>query len=175
MVVDPMATGLAIPLKLITATLTSDEDHVTCRVRLRDEPSLKLPVAVKGSVAVTPIPGLLGVTTIEVSVALVVFMVNVPTTPPKIAVTVAAPGATPVTMPWKLTTSLTVAIDKGVHVQVTLLERFWVVPSANLPVATSGTVIPTGTLTGAGVMAIDCSGEDCTTRLAVPFTPLKDA
>jgi len=60
----------------------------------------------------------------EVSVALVVFTVDVPTTPPKTAVTVAAPGATPVTIPWKLATLLTVAIDDGVHVHVTLLERF---------------------------------------------------
>jgi hypothetical protein len=41
MVDDPVATGVAIPLELITATPTSDEDHVTCRVKLSDELSLK--------------------------------------------------------------------------------------------------------------------------------------
>jgi len=45
-------------------------------------------VAVNCSVAVTPIPGLPGVTTIEVSIALVVFTADVPTIPPKTAVTV---------------------------------------------------------------------------------------
>ena len=125
--------------------------------------------------AVTPIPGLLGVTTIEVSVALVVFTIDVPTMPPKTAVTVAAPGATPVTIPWKLGTLLAVAIDDGAHVQVTLLERFCVVPSANLPVATSGIVMPSGTFAGEGVMAIDCSGEDWTITFAVPGTLLNVA
>jgi len=50
-----------------------------------------------------------------------------------------------------------------------------VVPSANLPVATSGIVMPSGTLAGEGVITIDCSGEDSTTTFAVPRTPLNEA
>jgi hypothetical protein len=88
MVVEPATTEVAIPDELITAVLMSEESHVACRVRLIDEPSLNWPVAVNCWVPPTAMPGLLGVTVMDVSVAPVVFTVDVPTKPPKTAVIV---------------------------------------------------------------------------------------
>src|ERR1700751_2689408 len=99
MVIEPAATEVAKPDELITPVPMSDEVHVACRVRLNDEPSLNWPVAVNCWVPPTAISVLLGVTVMDASVAPVVFTVDVPTTPLKTAVTVAAPEATPVTVP----------------------------------------------------------------------------
>jgi hypothetical protein len=62
--------------------------------------SLNVPVAVKATVLPRGTVELLGVTAMDMSVAVVTVMLVVPFTPPKTAVTVVVPGMVPLTTPF---------------------------------------------------------------------------
>ena len=56
MMVVPLPAVLANPPAVMVATLTSEDDQVTCAVRSSVVPSLKLPIAVNCCVAATGQP-----------------------------------------------------------------------------------------------------------------------
>jgi hypothetical protein len=112
-VVVPVPAVLASPFPPIVATFALDDVQVTWDVRFCVVPSLKVPVAVNCCELPKGMLGELGVTVIEVRVALVTENDAVPTCPANSAVMVAVPGATPLANPFDPTVSLTVATDTG--------------------------------------------------------------
>jgi len=174
-VVEPFATEFAWPVGPITATPMFEEDHSTWVFKLSDELSLKWAVAVNARPAPRGISALFGEIVMEVRVAAVVLTVEVSTTPANTAVIIADPGVIPVTEPREPGTLLMIATDDGEHVQVTVLVRFCVFPSRNFPMAVSGRLKPSGTSVSDGLMVMDSSGEDSTTKAAEPLTLLRVA
>ena len=154
----------------MVATFTLDDVQVTWVVRLCVVPSLKLPVAVNCWELPRAMLALLGVIVIEVRVPLVTVNDAVPTCPANSAVMVAAPGAIPVADPLVPAASLTLATDAGDEVHNTEFVRFWVLPSANVPIAPNCARVCCATVALAGVICTDVSGDDSTTRAAVPLT-----
>jgi len=169
-VVDPLPAVLANPPGLMVATLTSDDDQVTCAVRFSELPSLKLPVAVNCCVPPNDMVVVSGATVMESSVALVTVNVAAPDCPANSAVMVAVPGATPVAKPLVGDALLTVAIDAGDEVQLTELVRFCVLLSANVPMALNWVAVCSATLAIAGVTVTELRLDDSTTNAAVPLT-----
>lgn len=111
-----------------------------------------------------------GATVMELRVALVTVNIAPPDCPAKSAVMVAVPGATPAAKPLVGDALLTVAIDAGDEVQLTELVRFWVLPSANVPMALNWVAVCSATLALAGVTVTELRAEDSTTNAAVPLT-----
>ena len=91
-VVLPGATPCACPTEFTVATEFVEELHVTWRVMSSDEPSLKLPLAVKDWFDPAGIDALDGVNVIDVRVALLTVNVACPTTPENTAEIVVFPG-----------------------------------------------------------------------------------
>ena len=161
--VVPGVAVFAWPIVLMVATFVSDEVQLTWPVRLIRLPSLNVPIAVKSTVVPCVALGLLGVTAIDVRVALVTFRVAGELTMlANTAVIDAEPGEAPVTKPCRLTALLIVATDAGEEAQVTSVVKFCVLESANVPVAVSGSETPSGTLAGDGLTAMETKGEDVT-------------
>src|SRR5438552_2902082 len=69
----------------------------------------------------------------------------------------------------------TSAIDGSLEIQVQLAVMSSVVPSENVPVATSGALPETATFVGSGVIVIDASVADETVMSSVPETPPNEA
>lgn len=110
--------------------------------------------------------GLLGVTAIEVKVAVVTVMVSgvVALIPAKDAETVLVPVATPVAMPALSAELLTVATDGVEDVQVTADVRSNWLPSLNVPVAVSWVSMVAGSLRLCGVILIETRLDPSTIR-----------
>jgi hypothetical protein len=174
-VVEPRVTEFAWPVGPMTATPMFEEDHSTWVDTLSDELSLKWAAAVNTWPAPKEISALFGEIEMDVRVAAVVLTVDVLTTPANTAVILAGPGVIPATEPLEPGMLLIVATDGGVHVHVTVLVRFCVFPSRNFPIAVSGRLNPAGTSVSDGLMVIDTSGEDSTTKAAEPLTLLRVA
>jgi hypothetical protein len=134
-VLVPVAAVVAKPLEFTDATPTFDELQVTCVLRFSVDPSLKLPTAVNCTDPPAATEGLLGVTVIDVSVALVTVNPAVPNWPANRAVIVALPGETPVAKPLVSVESPTVATDEGAEDQDAEPVRFCILPSAKFPIA----------------------------------------
>lgn len=108
-----------------------------------------------------------GVTLIEVSVAVVMLTEAVPTCPAKRAEIVVLPGARPETTPLLPLALLTVATDADDEVQVATRVKFRVSPLAKCPVAVKPALILAGMLALIGLTWIEDNGAPSTTRLAV--------
>ncbi len=161
MVVDPAATAVASPCEpaalLIDATLVFDELQVTAVVRICVVLSENVPVAVNCCFAPWEIEGLDGVTAIDTRVAGVTVSVVDPDMLPDVAVTVVEPAATDVARPFEPVALLIVATPVLDELQVTVVVRFCVVLSENVPVAVNCWVVPLAMLGLAGVIARDTS------------------
>ena len=118
--VVPVEALLASPFDLIVATVTSDEVQATWTVILTTELSVNVPWAANSCGDPKLIVGLLGVTVIEVRVAVVtVRVMGVALIPAKDAETVLVPVATPLATPALAAELLTVATDGVEDVHVT--------------------------------------------------------
>jgi hypothetical protein len=170
MVAVPVTAVLAMPLVAMAATFTLEDVHATCVVRFCVLPSLKFPVAVNCCELPSAMLEALGVTVIDVSVALVTVNDAVPTWPANTAVTVAFPGASPVANPFDPDVSLTVATDAGADVQETEVVRSCVLPSANVPIARNEVAVFSATLAAGGVTCMEVNDDESTTKLAEPVT-----
>ena len=128
-VIDPAAIDVAKPLMpaalLTAATAVSDDCQVTDPVRSWFEPSEYIPVAVNCLEVPSAMPGSIGETWIEVSVAGVTASVVLPDFIPDVAVIVADPAVTDVARPFRLI----VAKPESDEVQVTESVRSWLDPS----------------------------------------------
>ena len=134
MFAGPGLEPVAKPELLTTATLALFELQLEKVVRISLVPSSKCPVATNCRVDPTDMVAVLGEMIKLVSVALVTCrLFNVPAMPPKSAVMLVLPVATPVTAPVVLPTVATAGDD---DVQVATDVRFRVLPW-KLPVATS--------------------------------------
>ena len=131
-VVCPTPTPVANPVPLIVATAVLDELQVTELVKVCVLPSLKVPVAVTGSLepmfnepdgALTAID----CSDAEVTVSTIVFE----TMPPCVALTFVVPPVRPVAKP--AVVIVATAVLEELH--VAKLVRFCVLPSLNVPVA----------------------------------------
>jgi hypothetical protein len=149
----PAFTAVARPAALIVATVVVPDAHVTLPVRSCVELSLNVPVAVNCCVPATMMVGVAGVTAIDESVAAVTVNVVDPTTPPLVALIVDAPTFRVVAKPAALTVATVVVPDA----HVTLLVRFCVELSLNVPIAVNCCVLPAATDGFAGVTAMDVS------------------
>ena len=171
-VVVPAATGVANPSEpvalLIVATPVVDELQVTVVVRFCVELSEYVPVAVNCRVVPSTTLGLAGVTAMETSVAAVTVSVVDPETPPDVAVIVVVPAATGVANPSEPAALLIVATPVVDELQVTVVVRFCVVPSENVPVAVNCLVVPLATLGLVGVTAMETSVAAVTVRVVDP-------
>jgi hypothetical protein len=127
----PTPAPLASPDALIVAVVVVPELHVTVLVRFCVVPSLNVPVAVNCCVAPLAIAGFAGVTAIDCSVAAVTVRVVEPLIAPDVALIVEFPTPAPVARP----VVLIVAVAVVPELHVTVLVRFCVVPSLNVPVA----------------------------------------
>ena len=153
MVDVPAAALFAIPVDFITATDGSDELQVTWLVIVMfGLGGVKVPIAVNCCEFPSVMLEFAGVTAIEVSVAFVTASAAVPRCPAKLAEIIVLPGAIPVATPPLLEPFPTVAAEGDEEVQFTVDVRSSGVPSANIPVATNGNSIVSGTLTDGGVI-----------------------
>ena len=131
MVEVPTPAPLARPPVLIVAMVVVPEFQVTVDVKFCVVPSLNVPVAVNCCVAPLAIDGFAGVTAIDCSVAAVTVSKVEPLIAPDVALIVEFPTPAPVARP----AALIVAVVVVPELHVTVLVRFWVVPSLKVPVA----------------------------------------
>ena len=124
-VVLPKDTLLATPRLFTVAMVGVALLQVTVVVKFRVLPSLYVPVAVNGRVVPKANDGFAGVTAIETKTGCPTVSVAEPAIEPEAAVIVAVPTLAPVARP----PAAIVAIDVGDELQVTLLVKFWVLPS----------------------------------------------
>jgi hypothetical protein len=127
----PTPAPVASPDVLIVAVAVVPELQVTVDVRFCVEPSLNVPVAVNCWVAPLVIEGFAGVTAIDCSVAAVTVSTVEPLMDDDFAVIVEVPTPAPLARP----AALIVAVAVVPELHVTVLVRFCVVPSLNVPVA----------------------------------------
>jgi hypothetical protein len=163
----PTPAPLASPEALIVAVVVVPDDQVTVDVRFCVVPSLNVPVAVNCCVAPLAIDGFAGVTAIDCSVAAVTVSKVEPLIDDDVAVIVELPTPAPVARP----AALIVAVAAVADDHVTVLVRFCVVPSLNVPVAVNCCVAPLVIDGFAGVTAIDCSVAAVTVRVVEPLIP----
>ena len=130
-VVLPCATDVASPALLIVAMLVADEAQVTVPVRFCVLPLEYVPVAVNCCIRPSVIEGLVGVTAIDTRVAGLTVRTVEPAIDPEVAEIVVLPVATEVASP----VPLIVAAPEADEAHVTVLVRFCMVPSLNVPVA----------------------------------------
>jgi len=170
-VVVPVPAVAAAPAGLTIATFGSEEVHFAKRVMSCEEPSLMLAVAVNCCELPSAIELLCGATAMDVMLVLVTVMLALPTMPVKSAVTVVDPGAIAVSTPREVLPLLTVATDEVEEVHFTAPVTFWLVPSANVPVAVScsGVCWAMVPLFGAVIFKLT-SGDEVTRRLLDPLT-----
>ena len=162
--VVPVEALLASPFALMVATVTSDEVQATWTVILTTELSVNVPCAANSCDDPKLMFGLLGVTAIEVNVAVVTVRFVVALIPPNAAETVVLPVPTPVATPGLSAELLTVATDgvEEVHVTADVKSNCW--PSLNVPIAVSWVSMVAGSLRFCGVILIESRFDPSTTR-----------
>jgi len=149
----PLLTAVAKPAALMVATPGVAEFQTAVLVRFCVVPSVNVPVAVNWSVSPLAIDKLGAVIAIDFSTAGVTVNVNVfEVTPPELAVMAEVPMLTPVASP----AVLMVATAGVAEFHVTVLVRFCVEPSVNVPVAENWSVSPLAIVELGAVIAIDC-------------------
>ena len=141
-VVCPAVAPLASPTLLIGATFGAEDVHVTWLVKSTCFPSLKVPTALNCWLVPAVIVLFFGVMTSWVIVALETFRVVLPVIPANTAVTVVAPGLTPVAMPCLPEALLTVATEELDDAHVALCVKLICCTPA-VPVAVNGIDTPT--------------------------------
>ena len=99
MVTVPRSLPVASPLTVIEATLVDDELHVTVPVISCVLLSENVPVAVNCCTVPRGMPAIMGVTLMEVRVALVTVSSTLWETPPEVAVMVEVPAVNPMARP----------------------------------------------------------------------------
>ena len=161
----PTPAPVARPDALIVAVVVVPEFHVTVLVRFCVVPSPNVPVAVNCCVAPLAIDGFAGVTAIDCSVAAVTVRTVEPLMDEDVAVIVEVPTPAPVARP----VALIVAVAAVPDDQVTVLVRFCVVPSLNVPVAVNCCIAPLAIDGCAGVTAIDCNVAAVTVSKVEPL------
>lgn len=130
---------------------------------LTTELSVNVPCAANSCGDPRLMVGLLGVTAIEVKVAVVTVRFVVPLIPLNAAETVVLPVATPVATPALSAELLTVATDGVEDVQVTADVKSNCWPSLNVPVAVSWVSMLAGSFRLCGVVLIETRVEPSTT------------
>ena len=174
-VVVPAASAVAspcVPAAFDTlATAACEDAHVTWAVTSCVLPSEYVPVAVSCTVVPFAACGFVGVTTSEVSVALVTVTVLVPLTPLRVAETSAVPAETAVARPCVplLLETVTAALFELAHDACEV--RSWKVPSENVPVAVNSVVVPAAIVGSTGFTSIDVRTAFVTVTLVVVDTP----
>ncbi len=119
MVVEPVAADVARPSPdPMNAMAGSDELHATCSVRSWTVLSVKIPVAVNCLFVPSAMLGLVGVTWIDTSVAVVTMRVVPPETVPDVALIVVEPAATDAAKPLEPASLPTEATEGAEEVQV---------------------------------------------------------
>ena len=161
----PIPAPVARPAALIVAIDVVPELHVTVLVRFCVVPSLNVPVAVNCCVPPFAIDGFAGVTAIDCNVAAVTVNTVEPEIDDDVAVIVEVPTPAPVARP----VAVIVAIEVVLELHVTVLVRFCVVPSLNVPVAVNCSVAPLVIDGFAGVTAIDCNVAAVTVNTVEPL------
>lgn len=167
-VLSPTASEVANPLEsfalLTAATPELAELHVTEVVRSCGGPAENIPVAVNCVVVPSAMLGLVGVTSIETSVALVTVNWVEPETLATVAVIVLLPAEMDVANP----ALLIVATPVLVELHVAKFVRSCGVPSENIPVAVNCVVVPCAMLELVGVTSMDTSVALVTVNPVVP-------
>ena len=139
MVVVPAPTAFARPLLLYPlltdAMFFFEEVHLTDLVISCVTPPVYDAVAVNCCLDPTEMLGLIGVTTIAWSVALITERVVLPVMPPNLAVMVAEPTPTPVASPLEFEALLMTATVVAEELQVAAVVRICTELSENIPVA----------------------------------------
>jgi hypothetical protein len=160
----PTVAAVAKPPAVIVATEVVAEAHVTVLVRFCVLPSLNVPVAVNCCVRPLATDGFAGVTAIDCNVA----TVTVSTVEPEIAPEVALMDEVPTPAAVAKPAVVIVATDVVAEAHVTLLVRFCVLLSLNVPVAVNCCVNPLATEGFAGVTAIETSVGEVTVSTVDP-------
>jgi hypothetical protein len=171
-VVEPGATDAAKPLDpaalLIVAAAVLEELQAAAAVRFCVVLSEYVPVAVNCRVVPLAMPGLVGVTARDTSVAGVTVRVVEAVMLPDAAVIVVEPAAVDVATPLNPAVLLTLATAVADELQVTDLVRSCVVLSEYVPVAVNCRVVPLAMLGLVGVTARDTSVAGVTVRMVEP-------
>jgi len=168
MVVLPAFTAVASPVPLIVAIVVSLEAQAIEFVKFCVLPSLKVPVAVNGTVVPAAVDGFLGVTAIETSTAADTFSIVCPVTLLCVAEMVAFPTFFELASP----VALTIAIVPSDDAQVAVFVRFCVELSEKVPVAVNCCEFPAATVGLAGVTAIETSVGGIASTLSTTDTGL---
>ncbi len=150
------------------ATAVLSELQATYGLRFCVEASLKVPVAI-----ITPRPPVgkdagEGLTAMETIVAFVTVTGTEGASDPRVAVTFAWPGATPVAVPVVVPMVNTEVLSED---QVTILVKSWVLPSVYVPVAVNEICVPCAMLPVAGLIAIELTLAALTVREVLPVCP----
>ncbi len=169
-VVVPVPCVVASPavpaVSLIVATVATVELHCPDAVTSCVVPSVNVPVAVNGCVMPNGIVAVGGLIVIETSAAGVTVSSVALLTLPEVAVIVAVPTATVLPSP----ALLIVAVEGVSDDQVTVLVRFCVPPSVNVPVAVNACIVPSARDGVAGVTASDTRAAEVTVSAVEPVT-----
>jgi hypothetical protein len=168
MLAVPTPTLLASPPLLIVADDGVSELHIAAAVKSCVLPSVNLPVATNCCVVPNATVGLAGVTEIETSAAELTVKVVEPCTDPAVAVILAVPVSPLLANPWLPLLLLMVATEVVSELHCTVAVMFCVLPSVKVPVAENGTVVPSGIVGIAGVMAIVTNVAGFTVSVVVP-------
>ena len=160
-VAEPAAPPVTSPLELTVATVALLVDQLTARPD-SGFPLASLGVAVSCTVWPVCSDAEAGLTLTDATGTVLTVTAEVPVWPSLVAVTVAAPAATPVTSP-PLFTLATAA---------SLVDQFTTRPDSGFPLASCGVAVsctpaPISTLTTAGVTSTEATGSWATVTVAV--------
>ena len=168
----PIATAVSVPSSpvalLTVATVVVSLDQVTLPVMSTLELSEYLPCAVREAVVPIGSDGFVGEIVIDTNAAAVTVTVAEPLTVPSVALIVALPPLTAVTVPCVPLAFETVATAMLLDCQVTDCVRFAVLLSEYVPVAVSGVVPLIASVLVAGVTAIDVKVSALTVSVVEP-------
>ena len=169
-VVVPVPSVLASPavpaVLLIVATVATVELQWPLCVRSWVVPSVNVPVAVNCCVVPSGIAAIGGLIAIDSSAAAVTVSSVELLTVPDVALMLAVPIATLCASPARLMVATATVSDD----QLTVLLRFWVLPSVNVPVAVNCCVVPSASEGVAGVITNETSAAAVTVSVVDPVT-----
>ena len=160
------ACPVAMPLPPIVATVGSDEDQVTCVVRLRVPPSLNVPVALNCVVVPCAMVAFAGVIVMDARFAAFTVSDALPLTPPMVAEMVVVPIFKPVASPLTVIDAIPPLDDFHVTTPVTSCT----LPSEKVPVAVNCCESPNGIFGFAGVTTIELITAAVTVKVVDPET-----
>ena len=171
MVVVPGATALASPPGAMVAVAVVPEVQTAELVTSWAGPEVKLAVAMNCCVVPLAIVGLPGVTTTEMTVALVTVRVALPDTAPTAAEMAVCPGSTEVASP----VPSTVAVAGVPDIQLAVAVTSRMLASLKVAIAVNCWVVPSAMAGVPGVTAMDTIVAAPTVRSVLPLCPSKVA